>query len=286
VGADLFRRRLIGGIGAVAGCLLVSMPPAGAQTPAGLRVGVLPNVSARVIFAHYQPMRAYLEATLGVKVEVLTAPDFKVFYARQQMGEYDLVIEAANIARLAEIDHRWVPFATYDPAIACLLVRSRGESPGGPAALKGKKLALANPQSLVALRGFTWLAERGLRRDVDYTTVQARNDDSLGTLLRGGEAPYAMMSGGEFRAIPEATRATLEVESEFAAVPAFALLLSPTLPADRAAAVKKALLDFGARPQGKEFFELSGVRALRALRVGELQSVDAFVAATRAALTP
>ena len=251
---------------------------------ATLRVGVLPNVSARVIFAQYQPMRTFLEVEMAQPVEILTAPDFKTFQARTGGGDYDMVITAANLARLAQVDYKWVPIALYDPPIPGVLVRVKGGNLGGPSALKGKKLALANPASLVAMRGYGWLAERGLVKGVDYTPVLARNDDSLGTLLASADTPYAIMSMGEFRMIPEATRNGLEIETEFARVPGFVLMHSPALPPPRAALLRAAVLRLGSSSLGARFFELSGFRAVRPPQPMELEALDPYVAPTRAAM--
>jgi phosphonate transport system substrate-binding protein len=249
-----------------------------------LRLGIIPTVSARVILTNYQPMRTYLETELGEPVELQTATDFRAFHARTRANEFDVIVTAVNLARVAQVDHRWVPIAIFEPPILGVLVKPKNSPHGGVAGLKGKNLALANPQSLIALRGFVWLAEKGLRKDVDYTPVQARNDDSLGTLLNSPDTPYAMMSMGEFRVIPEATRANLEIETEFAKVPGFVSMHAPGLAAARAAQVKAALLKFGESAQGKQFFELSGVRAVRTVQAGELEALDPFVAPTRTGL--
>ena len=287
--ASLSRRRVLGIFplaavrSAVAWVAPWAVMSARAQS-AALRLGVVPNLSPRVIFAQYQPVRSYLEAELAQPVEVQTAADFKAFHARTRAGDYDLVVTAANLARLAQVDHQWVPLAMYEPPIPGVLVRAKGASPGGPAALKGKKLALANPQSLVALRGYAWLAEQGVKKDTDYTPILARNDDSLGTLIGSADTPYAIMSMGEFRAIPEATRAGLEIETEFARVPGFVLMHAPAMAPERAARVRAALLRMGDAALGKSFFEMSGVRAIRAPQAQEMEGLDPYLAATRAAM--
>lgn len=252
---------------------------------ATIRVGLLPNVSSRILFTQYQTLRQHLEAELSIAVELLTATDFKTFHSRTRAGEYDMVITAANMARLAQVDSQWVPIAIYEPSIPSLLVRSKSAKSGGIAGLKGKKLAMANPQSLVALRGFTWLAEQGLKRDVDYTIQPARTDDSLGVLLNSPDTPFAMMSMGEFRSIPEATRALLEIETEFAKIPAFTVLHAPGMVSERAAKLKAAMLSFGASAFGKSFFEQTGFRGVRALQAGELEALDPYILPTRAALS-
>ena len=78
--------------------------------------------------------------------------------------------------------------------------------------MRGKTLAVANPQSLVVLRGLQWLREQGLQEGRDFKISRAGNDDSLGTLIRSGEAPMAMMSMGEFRQIGERHGLTVTVQ--------------------------------------------------------------------------
>jgi phosphonate transport system substrate-binding protein len=259
-------------------------PAANAQ-PAVLKVGVLPNLSARVILASYQPFRTYLERELGQPVEILTATDFRDYHARTMKLEYDIVVTAANLGRLAQLDGGLVPLAIYEPPIPALAVTSKARPVRSAQELRGKTLGLANPQSLVALRGFAWLRSEGLARGEDYQTVQVRNDDSLGQLLRSGDVPLAIMSAGEFRQIPEAVRAELEVFSEFARVPGFLVLASSSMSTLLAARVRQALLGFPETAEGKQFAQLAGVRGIRAHTDAELESLNPYIDATRAGLT-
>lgn len=266
----------------------LAAPLASAQTSsaAPLKFGVLPNVSARVLMTNYQPVRTFLETELNSPVQVLTATDFRAFHAGTVKREYDFIVTAANLARVVEIDFRWQPMLVYEPGIPGVIVRSKSKPPGGIAALKSKRLALANPQSLVALRGFDWLAAQGLRRDTDYTTVVLRNDDSLFAALGAGDIPYALMSLGEFRAIPEAIRATLEIETEFARVLGFVVMAAPDVPPAKVESMRAALLKMMSAPQGAQFTALAGVQAIRAVTPADLAPMDGYLAATRSGLAP
>ena len=44
-----------------------------------LRLGVLPNISARILLTHYQPMREYLSEQLKREVVIETSTNFKTF---------------------------------------------------------------------------------------------------------------------------------------------------------------------------------------------------------------
>jgi ABC-type phosphate/phosphonate transport system substrate-binding protein len=207
--ASGLRRGLLGaGALAWAGC---GLPRAAwAQTAAGaLSIGVLPNVSARILLASYQPMREYFERELRQPVSIVTAPDFRAFAASSLKGEYDIVVTAPNLGRVMQLDAKWEPLAIYEPRIPAVAVARADNPDDSPRQLRGRSLALANPQSLVALVGLQWLKSEGLQEGVDFKTVVAANDDSLGAVLRSGEAPWAVMSMGEFRAKPEALRQSL-----------------------------------------------------------------------------
>lgn len=247
-------------------------------------LGVLPNVSARVIFANYQPAHSYFERELKRKVEIATAPDFCLFHEATLRGDYHMVVTAANLGRVAQLDGKWEPVAIYEPAIPALLVTDAGNSSAAVEQLRGKTLAVANPQSLVVLRGLQWLREQGLQEGRDFKMARASNDDSLGAMIRSGEAPMAMMSMGEFRQIAEEVRKSLKIATEIAKVPGFLVIVNPKLDSAEKRRLQAQVLRLPQDADGKKFFSLSGVNNIREVSRGELESLDPFVAPTRAGL--
>jgi phosphonate transport system substrate-binding protein len=149
------------------------------------------------------------------------------------------------------------------------------------AELRGKTLALSNPQSLVALRGFAWLEARGLVRERDFRTLHARNDESLAQLLSTGEAPLAMMSRGELMAVHPDLRGRIEEMTEFARVEGFVLLTARALAGPESQALRDAVLALPQSEDGREFMRRAGVQAVRALAAGDMAALDDTVAATR-----
>lgn len=285
------RRRLLlslgkGSLAAVAS-FTVGLNCSVAQTPASappLTLGVLPNISARVLLTHYLPMREYLQQSLGRPVEVLTANDFRSFAHATREGKYDLVVTAPNLGRMAQVDSRWEPFAQYEPGIPALLVSSAAASDVAVSGLKGKSLALANPQSLVALVGVRWLSGQGLVEGRDYQVVRTPNDDSLGTVIRSGAAPFAIMSMGEFKAKPEALRQSLRIVTEIATVPGFLIMANPAMLSHERQKLTEAMVRFPGTDEGRRFFALSGFANVRRVEERELASLDPYVEATRRAL--
>jgi len=251
-----------------------------------LVMGVLPNVSARALLTMYQPFRDYLQDTLKSQVEIVTAADFRSFSTETKSGSYQLVVTAPNLGAMHQIDDKWRPVAIYEPQIPGILVSAAGNPNNSTDQLRGKLLAVGNPQSLVVLRGLQWLRERGLEEGRDFRLTRSANEDSLGTLIRSGEAPLAMMSMGEFRAISENGRKELRIHTEFARVPGFLVMANPALPAPQLEAISRAVLEFPNTEQGREFFKRSGFSGIRALKAGELDALSPYVNPTRKALKP
>ena len=276
----LARRRVLAAVAALTlpGAL---MSRARAADLAPLVVGVLPNISARVLFANYEPLVTYLQRSTRRMVELTTAPNFREFHQRTLRGDYDLVVTSPNLARLAEVDAGMVGLATYEPGIEALAVTTRAQPIKSVDALRGKKLALANPQSLVALSGLAWLRENGLAEGKDFATVHAPNDDSLGVALRSGESPLAIMSGPEFRNIQPAVRDELEVYNAFARVPGFCVLAKAAERGGRPDLLRTLILAFPASAEGRQFRATTGVEGIRPLADADRAAVEPYVELTR-----
>lgn len=265
--------------------LLAGASAASAQTSeAPFIFGVLPNVSTRVIFANYQPVRNYFERELKRPVQIATAPDFRLFSEATLRGDYHLVVTAANLGRVAQLDGKWEPIAIYEPAIPALLIADAANGSSAVEQLRGKTLAVANPQSLVVLRGLQWLRDQGLHEGRDFKMVRSNNDDSLGAMIRSGEAPLAMMSMGEFRQIDESVRKSLKITVEFAKVPGFLVMANPKLDGAEKRRLQGQMLRLPQDSEGKKFSTLAGVVNIREVNRAELESLDPFVASTRAGL--
>lgn len=278
-------RRALTSLVLLSGGLAALPAMAQAQRPA-LELGLLPHISVRTLVEHYRPMREHLERALGRPVQLSTAPHWSEFHRRALQYEYDLMVTAIHIGRLAQLDRDYRPLAQFLPDIECLLVCAAARPLVSVAALRGRTLVLANPQSLVAVHGRKWLAEHGLLQGSDYTVIRVPSDDSAGSVLVRGDAIGALVSSGELRATPEAIRMQLQVVSRFAQVPGFVVMASPRLAADESDAVRAALLALDARsPEGRDFLALTGLQAVRAVPDGLMASMDPLVGATRELLS-
>ena len=283
------RRRVlhVSAAGLLSAGLAMTAGPGAAQAPSSgsaLTIGVLPNVSARILLTTYQPMREYFEAALARPVSIATATDFPTFSRRTLAGEYDLVVIAPNLGRVAQTDAGWQPLAIYEPGIPAVMVALKSNANDDPGQLRGKSLAMANPQSLVALVGLDWLRDQGLRNGQDFRTVLAANDDSLGVLLRSGDAPWAVMSMGEFNAKTPALRETLRIVSVVARLPGFLVMGHPRMPTELRDRLQSLILAFPPTEPGRRFLSQSGFTGIRPVTQADLQFLDPYLDVTRRGL--
>jgi phosphonate transport system substrate-binding protein len=264
--------------------LAASLPRiAGAQMPPyPLEIGVLPNINSRLLLAQYQPLRAYLLAQIHRQVQISTAPSWKTFHQRTLDLDYDIVVTASHLARVAQIDQGFIPLASCQPNIKGIIIYARARPMASISELEGQTLVLSNPYSLVTLRGMQWLAEKGLHRERNFTTINTPTDDSVGNVVVQGNAIAALLSSGEYRAIPAAIKTQIEILTTLSEVPGFIIMASPKLATEDVRAIKAHLLRFSTgSEEGKTFMSNTGFTGMTELPSGLMESMDQYAAATR-----
>jgi len=266
---------------ALAGLILASGAGAASAQQAALQFGVMPNLSARILVQQYQPFRSFLEQELSRPVEIVTAPGLQAFQERSLAGAYGVLVTAANLGRVAQLDGGLRPIAIYEPRIPGLIVTSTARPMGDASQLRGLTVAMTNPQSLVALKFIQWLRGEGLEVGRDVTAAHARNEDSLAQLLATGQARAAVMSRGEFIAIRPDIRETLTIWREFIRVPGFLVLLGRDTSEADAARITTALARFPQSEAGRAFFAATGFNGVRPVTPADLAELDDVVAETR-----
>lgn len=253
-------------------------------TQKDLVIGIVPNVSARIINNNYQPMVDYFEKELKQKTVITTGTNFPNFYQRARANEFQIMVTAPNLARVSLADGNWEAVAVFEPGIPGLLVGLQGRQ-NNLELLGGKKIAIANPQSLVALAGINWLSSQGYNNGRDYEVLRIANDDSLGFSLRTGDATFAIMSQGEFNAKDADLKKILTPVTTFVRLPGFFVMINANLTQIEKQKIKALIADFPKSEQAKAFFSATGFSGLSKPTDEQIKFLDAFEAITRQGLT-
>lgn len=259
--------------------------PVAAATTEPLAVGVLPNIAATALMAQYENVKAYFEKRANQKIQIVLPANFKAFFDAMMRGDYDIAVAAPHFARVAQLDAGMVPLAIYEPRIAAQFIVPVGGTVSTAADVAGKTVAFANPTSLVAMYGQQWLRQSNLEPGKDYTVAGARSDMGVGRQLLTGEAAAAIMSNGEYRALPPDETSRLRIVDVFARIPNFIVLGHPRLGAARLAQLKRDWLGlFGDKEDGAAFAKTTGLGGIVEVDEATLRELDAYVPATRRAM--
>lgn len=247
-----------------------------------LELGIVPNLTTRVLLVQYQPVREYLERELNRPVRVSSAASWNEFDQRTKKNEYDIIVTSANWARLAQVDRGYELVGAWIPNLKGFIVHEKKNPLATIGDLRGKTLATSNAQSIVALRGMKWLNEQGLVRDKDFKTASAANDESVGHLILRGEAIAALCSNGEFKNIPESVRNQLDIFAQVADVSAFIVLTNPKMDVKEAQDIRAAFAKFlPGTEDGKKFSALTGITGMLPPKEIDVRALDAYLDETR-----
>lgn len=257
-------------------------------TPAAddtLVVGVLPNIATATLQAQYENLRSWFERTQGSKLRISVPANFKAFFDNTLRGDYDLAVAAPHFARVAQADRGLVPLVMYEPRISALFIGRPDDGLSVPADMRGKALGFANPTSLVALYGLQWFRQAGLEPGKDFEVRGARTDMGVGRMLLTGEVAGAVMSNGEFRALPQDEAARLRTVEAFARIPNFIIVAHPRLGAARIARLKTQFKAFIAdKDEGASFSKATGISNMVDTDEAVLRELDPYTAPTRRAM--
>jgi phosphonate transport system substrate-binding protein len=267
--------------GALAAALVYAVKPSFAQKQA-LSIGVLPNVSARIIATQYEPLQNHFNQKLDKNISLSTAPDWASFYRNVKADQYDIVVAAAHVARLMQVDLGFRPIASYQPNIKGLFITSKLNVEPTAKWIKGSKVAVANPASLLAFEGERWLDQQGFKSEADYRMSHVRGDDSVGLSILRGDSSAGILSMGELNAHPAAVKEQLQISQVFAEVPSFVVLANKRIGEAAGSTLAKQLSEFSASTaEGKLFEERSGFKILSQVNDKDLKNMDAFIDKTR-----
>ena len=262
----------------------ITPPPLPSAVPRSdvLVIGVLPNIAAATLTTQYQHLSRYLERSDGQKVRIVISTNFKEFFESTMKGDFDLAVTAPHFARVAQLDRAMVPLVSYQPRINALLVAPIDTKIVGSRDLRERAVAFANPQSLVAMYGQQWLSKQGMEPGTDYEVKAGRTDLGVGRMVLSGDAVAAILSNGEFRALPPEESARMKIVEVIARIPNFVVLAHPRVDRARMGQIKTQLKNFLADSEdGVPFAQATGFTAMTDVDEAQLRELDSFVDATR-----
>jgi phosphonate transport system substrate-binding protein len=259
---------------------------AAASGPDAIEIPVLPYLSTERLLSLYEPLRRHLQETLDRPVRIVTSPDYRSFVAAVAQGDDLLVLNAAHMARLAEVDSGYRSIAqTTNPLFALVMVRA--EDPVADVAdLRGTRIVTPDPLALITLMGHRMLREAGLRpsTDIEMPTTDTHNNALM--LLLGDESiRAAIVSNRAFTTLDEDMRARLRIladGADFGGIPSIVYQIGPGYAHSDHAFLTREILRFANDvPAGRAMMQTLGHGGLREVAEADRKAIDPFLPATR-----
>lgn len=258
-------------------CLLAVFPLRLVAQETPLVVGILPTLSPRVLLSNYQPIRSYLEKTLHRPVEMVTAKDFSTFSKSTARGDYDIVVTAAHLARLAEVESGYLPLVTYKAPNRAMLLTTSKAPLHNIQDLRGHTVATLDRSALITSQTLIWLREQGLQEPEDFKLIETSSHNSAAYSVLSGESTLAITSPGGWRMMPANIKDRLKLLTSLPPLPSMMWLAHRRL-IKEAPNLRSVLLDFSPDlPEGKQFFDASGYQGMREITPQEMKSLDPFI---------
>lgn len=197
------RRNFLGG----AALLALSSLPASADSgdPAKLRVALLPDENALTLIQNAQPLKAYLETTLGKNIELIVTTDYSSMIEAMRFGRIEIAYFGPLSYVLAKSKApRIEPFAVGiekgSPTYHSIIIARVGGPVSSIADIKGKAFGFGDQASTSShLIPRAYLLKNGLDAAKDYQPVYLGAHDAVARAVQSGQVP----AGGLSKAIYE-----------------------------------------------------------------------------------
>ena len=233
----------------------VSVGVSGPVWAAPLHMGIQPYLSPRSLLVEFAALRQFLSEKTGQPVEIGTARDLPAFIGRTHAHAFDLVLTAPHFARLAQLEHGFVPLVAIRADFYAQLLVPKDAGANQIAALKNKKLHLPHRLSFVSFQIEDFLRQRGLdpERDLQLSYYNTDNNAILAAEQSREDAGAAQRT--VFLSMPRSITDRLRILGSTQSALSLIIMARPGLPAAEVDVIRSALQQFPYSVPGLAFLQ-------------------------------
>ncbi|MBO1926569.1 phosphate/phosphite/phosphonate ABC transporter substrate-binding protein [Thiomicrorhabdus sp. 6S2-11] len=231
---------------------------------------------AHLIKAH-QPLKERFSQTLQAPIHLVSARDFASFSDAIRAGQYDIILGAPHMGRLAELtdQYQWLGF-TSNHSYA-VIVTHRNHQGKTLKDFKGQQIILPPRSAIVNYLSRQALQQAGIRPDIDIEIIETSSHQSA--MLAAISDIYPLAGFGkpvweDFN--PEGKENLLKL-FQSKSFPGFALMANKRLGQEKIAKLRKAFLSFAKTDAGKRYFSEQGLHNSRPETPQDMLQLDAFL---------
>ena len=241
-----------------------------------IQFGIFPYVSPGQLVKFHNPLRAYMEETLGVKVGLVTAPSFKDFVARTKQGKYDIIMTAPHLGKLAEVQgYKRIAHSMHEVQ-GIYLVRKDSDIKQ-LTDLKGKVITLIGRAAIITQMVEYQLKSLGMEDGKDFTFRFTRTHNNAMYAPLRGESDASVTGILLFNKIGEEDRKNVRVIGKTPVAPGFLVMAGKRITEEQRNKLMNALLNYINTPAGKEYLKTTGLVRFERITDQEMQDLEPYI---------
>ncbi len=265
----------------VARIACVCLPFFGLLSPAAaadeLVLGIFPFLSTRQMADQFSPLKDYLSRAVGQPVTLRSAPDYKSFIERTASGEYDLIIDAPHLARVAQKRDGYQLLAQSGYKVEFMVVTRKDSPVQTLADLRGRAVAIGARLSLTHILLGKELLKSGLVLDRDVQHLDtATFSNVLHAVIRRDAAVGALTALVWNGAPPEARNELRAILHQKDLGPGLVVLGHPRLGTAMQRTLQTAFYTFKDTAEGQAYFQKTKQIDFRPVEDANLRAMDAY----------
>ena len=268
--------RMIGLIFCVFSQLLGPSAASAGEKPA-LTLGVFPYVTPVQLAAFQAPLKDYLANSLGLPVTLVTAPDFDSFIERTRQGQYDIIITAPHLGRLAETRDGYKRVAQTSQSVQGFFLARKDSGIRKIEDLKGKTVMIAQKVSIVYQMAEQTLREKGLVPGESVTIIETRTHNNAMQAPLRGEADASVTGRLLWVLLDDKQKDQMRVIGTTPEAPGFLVMANPRMSTQEIEKIRKLLLDFNKMPGSEAYFTTNGYEKFQPVEDRVMKQLDPYI---------
>jgi len=264
----------------IAAYLLTLSPISNASTPKDnpITLGIFPYISPGQMVKFHNDFKKILSEALERKVILVSAPSFKKFIQRTKQSQYDIIMTAPHLGRLAEVRDGYRPIVHTMHAIQGVYLVAKDSGIQRLEDLKGKTITMVGRKALVTQMAEKQLASLGLKNGENISLRFTKTHNNAMYAPLRGESEASVPGILLWQKIGQKERERIRAIGKTPAAPGFLVMASSNVPESDFHVIQRALLDVHHTPHGKQYLEKTGFNRFDILDDKEKKELDPFIA--------
>lgn len=234
--------------------ILLSLHTYSLAAETSIRLGLFPYVNPAKLIEHHKLFVEYLEASTGVRIQIVTSADYQTFLQRTRDNEFDIILTAPHFGRLAEIRDGYQRIAMTSHDVQGIYMVKSDSRIQNMTELKSKRLTIAEPSSIIYRIVVQQLREEyGLENGKNIEIISSGNHNNAIYALIRGESEVTVTGINLYRGFIKTRGLIVRKIGETKKIPGFMFMANRDVSVQLVEQFKSAALDFSATDAGKNY---------------------------------